>query len=184
MDQVFVDMENKMKKSMDNLRKEFSSVRTGRASVALLDNIKVEYYGSQVPVTQVATVSVPEARVLEIKPWDKAVLAEIEKAVSKSTLGLTPMNDGKVIRLTMPQPTQETRIELVKVIKKMAEDGRIALRAIRRDAMESIKDKEKKKELSEDDAKRSQTHIQKINDDYMKKVDEVYGAKEKEIMEV
>ena len=181
---VFKEIEDKMKKSLESLRKDFMSIRTGRASTALLDNIKVDYYGTLVPISQLASLSVPEARTIEIKPWDKASMVEIDKAIAKSDLGLTPANDGKVLRINLPQPTQERRQELVKVVKKMAEETRISFRSIRREGNEKVKEQEKKKELSEDDSKKAQTHIQKITDDHIKKVDEVLTAKEKEIMEV
>ena len=184
MQTIYKEIEEKMKQSLEAMRRQFLTMRTGRASAGLLENVKVDYYGTLTPVNQVAALSVPEARVLEIKPWDKEALGDIEKAILKTDLGLTPFNDGKVIRLKMPEPTQERRLELVKIIKKMAEDGKVALRAVRRDGMEKLKDREKNKQLSEDDGKKAQTHVQKMTDEYIKKIEEALATKEKEILEV
>ncbi len=174
----------KMDASLEVLKKEFASMRTGRASLALLDGITVEYYGRPTPLNQVATLGVPESRTITIQPWDTKLIPEIEKAILKSELGLTPINDGKIIRITIPPLTEERRKELVKVARKRAEESRVALRNIRRDILDDIKKFQKEKNLSEDEAKKWQEEVQKITDSYIKKVDEVLSHKEKEIMEV
>ena len=184
MQTIFKDVEEKMKKVLEHLRKEFMGVRSGRASTGLLDNVKVDYYGSVMPINQLAAVSIPEARTLEIKPWDKAALTEIEKAIQKSEIGITPVNDGKLLRITLPEPTTERRQELVKLVKKLSEEDRVSIRNIRREGIEKLKDQEKNKALSQDDSKNGQTHIQKLTDDYMKKIDEILANKEKEIMQI
>jgi len=174
----------KMEHSIETLKKEFASVRTGRASLALLDGIKVDYYGTPTPLQQLASLSVPESRQIAIQPWDPKVIAEIEKAIMKSDLGLTPANDGKVIRINIPALTEERRKQLVKVVKKNAEDAKVSVRNIRRDINDEIKKLEKEKHISEDDTKKSLDGIQKLTDSYVKKIDEVLAHKEKEIMEV
>lgn len=174
----------KMDHSIEALKKEFASVRTGRASLALLDGIKVDYYGTPTPLQQVASLSVPESRQIAIQPWDQKIISDIEKAIMKSDLGLTPTNDGKVIRINIPLLTEERRKQLVKVVRKNAEDVRVAVRNIRRDINEEIKKLEKEKHLSEDDTKKSLDEIQKLTDSYVKKIDEILAHKEKEIMEV
>jgi len=174
----------RMDHSIEALKKEFASVRTGRASLALLDGIKVDYYGTPTPLQQVASLSVPESRQIAIQPWDPKTISEIEKAIMKSDLGLTPTNDGKVIRINMPSLTEERRKQLVKVVKKNAEDAKVAVRNIRRDVNDEIKKLEKEKHLSEDDTKKSLDEIQKFTDSYVKKIDEILVHKEKEIMEV
>lgn len=184
LNKVYTEMADKMDKTIEKTKEEFTSIRTGRASTSLLNEIKVEYYGTLVPVNQVASVIVPEAKLLEIKPWDKSVLAAIEKAILKSNLGLTPVNDGKIIRLTIPTLTEERRKELVKIIHKLAEDSKIILRNIRRHTNETIEKMEKDKQISEDDKFKAQEHIQKVTDDYIKKIDELTAHKQKEIMEV
>jgi len=184
MEQVKKVAEGKMKKSVHALLDEFNTIRTGRASAALFEKIQVEYYGQNVPINQVATISVPEARLVVIQPWDKAVLAEIEKAIQKSELSVNPNNDGKVIRINIPPLTEERRKELVKVTKNMAEQTRIAIRNIRRDANEELKKKQKSSELSEDESKRGMDEIQKVTDKYIKEVNELLEKKEKEILEV
>lgn len=176
--------EDQMKKVIERVQSEFASIRTGRAHVSLVEGVKVEYYGSLVPIQQVASVSVADARTLELKPWDKEALKSIEQAILKSDLGITPLNDGKVIRLTMPTPTTERRKELVKVIKKQGEDFRVAVRNVRRDGVESFKKQEKDKKISQDDLKRLEQEIQKLTDHYVRKIDELLAIKEKEIMEV
>lgn len=178
------DSEEKMKKAIDVLRKEYASLRAGRATPALLDKIAVDYYGAPTPINQLANISVPEPRSLVIQPWDKSAMAGIEKAILKSDLGLTPNNDGTVIRLTIPQLTQERRNEMVKVVKKKAEDAKVAIRNIRRDANDHLKDLEKKHEISEDDFKRAQDDVQKLTDKSIKEVDQVMEHKEQEVMEV
>lgn len=174
----------KMDHSIDVLKKEFSSIRTGRASLALLDAVKVDYYGTPTALQQVASLSIPESRQIAIQPWEQKIISEIEKAIMKSDLGLTPVNDGKVIRINMPVLTEERRKQLVKVTKKNAEDTKVAIRNIRRDTNEAIKKLEKDKHLSEDDTKKSLDEIQKLTDAYIKKIDEMVEHKDKEIMEV
>jgi ribosome recycling factor len=175
---------DKMEATIEVFKKELTSIRTGRASLALLDGITVDYYGNQMPLNQVATLSVPEPRLITIQPWEQKIIPEIEKAIMKSDLGLTPTNDGKTIRLAIPPLTEERRKELVKVVKKRAEESRVALRNIRRDVLEEIKKLQKEKNLSEDEVKRWNEEVQKITDTYIKKVDELLSHKEKEIMEV
>lgn len=176
--------EEKMKKALEALRKEYGSLRAGRATPSLLEKVMVDYYGSPTPVNQVANVSVPEPRMIIIQPWEKSMLNAIDKAIQKSDLGLMPNNDGTVIRLSIPQLTQERRAEIVKVIHKKAEECRVAIRNLRRDANDSIKKIEKDKVISEDEAKKAQDHIQKLTDKYIKEVDQVMAVKEKDIMEV
>jgi ribosome recycling factor len=174
----------RMEGAIDALKKEFGSVRTGRASLSLLDGIMVDYYGTLTPLQQLASLSVPESRQIAIQPWEQRIIPEIEKAIMKSDLGLTPSNDGKFIRIGIPPLTEERRKQLVKVVKKRAEEAKIAIRNIRRDSNEELKKLEKEKHLSEDDAKKSHDEIQKITDSYIAKVDEVLKHKENEIMEV
>ncbi len=180
--EVYKNTEEKIKRSIEGLVHELSSLRTGRASLALIEHIKVEYYGSLVPINQVANVSIPEARTIEIKPWDKVVIKEIEKSIQKSDLGITPVNDGKIIRLVMPSLTQERRMELVKIVKKIGEKYRVSARNIRREEMDVLKKAEKKKQISEDDMFQGEEHIQKIIDESIKKIDEIGARKEKEVM--
>ena len=176
--------EDKFKKTLDALKKEYGTLRAGRAAPSLLDKVMVDYYGTPTPVNQVANVTVPEPRIILIKPYDKGSLKDIEKAIQKSDLGLTPNSDGTAIRLAIPQPTQERRKEIVKVGGKKAEESKVAMRNIRRDANDAIKKLEKSKEITEDDRKDGETKIQKMLDKYIKQVDEVKSAKEKEVMEV
>lgn len=173
-----------MKKSVQSLQKDLGGLRAGRATPALLEKLVVEYYGVPSPVHQVAGVTVPDARTLVIQPWDKALLKPIEKAIQKSDLGLTPNSDGSVIRLSIPPLTTERRNELVKVAKKKAEEARVAIRNLRRDANEMVKKLEKDGSASEDQAKKGQEEVQKLTDKYVKEADEVLLAKEAEIMEV
>lgn len=173
-----------MEGAIDALKKEFGSVRTGRASLSLLDGIMVDYYGTLTPLQQLASLSVPESRQIAIQPWEQRIIPEIEKAIMKSDLGLTPSNDGKFIRIGIPALTEERRKQLVKVVKKRSEEAKIAIRNIRRDTNEELKKLEKEKHLSEDDAKKSHDEIQKLTDSYIVKVDEVLKHKENEIMEV
>ncbi|MCK5533594.1 ribosome recycling factor [bacterium] len=180
--EVYKNTEEKIKRSIEGLVHQLSSLRTGRASLALIEHIKVEYYGSLVPINQVANVSIPEARTIEIKPWDKVVIKEIEKSIQKSDLGITPVNDGKIIRLVMPSLTQERRMELVKIVKKIGEKYRVSARNIRREEMDVLKKAEKKKQISEDDMFQGEEHIQKIIDESIKKIDEIGARKEKEVM--
>ena len=182
-DDIFADAKDRMGKALKALEGNFSRVRTGRASLSLLDGVRVDYYGSTMPLNQVASLSVPEPRTIIISPWDAKVIGEIERALQKSELGLTPMNDGKVVRINIPALTEERRKELVKVVRKMAEESRVAMRNIRRDANELLKDLKKDKEISEDDMFRAQEDVQKLTDDYIKRVDATLAAKEKEILE-
>lgn len=176
--------ETRMQKSVASLQDEFNTIRTGRASAALFDKIRVDYYGQKTPLNQVATISIPEARLVVIQPWDKSLLGEIEKALQMSELSINPNNDGKVIRINIPPLTEERRKEYVKIAKNMAEQARVAIRNIRRDANDDLKKQEKAGDISVDDEKRAQEEIQKKTDNYIEKINEVLGAKEKEIMEV
>ena len=176
--------EDRLKKSLDALKKDYGTLRAGRAAPSLLDKVMVDYYGTATPVNQIANVTVPEPRMLMIKPYDKGSLKEIERAIQKSDLGLTPNSDGIAIRLAIPQPTQERRKEIVKVVNKKAEECKVAMRNIRRDANEAIKKLEKGKEITEDDRKDAQDKMQKLLDKYIKLVDGTKSTKEKEVMEV
>jgi len=173
----------KMDKAIDAFDRDLGRVRTGRASAAILEGINVDYYGTSMPLNQVASVAVPESRLLSIQPWDVKILVDIEKAILKSDLGLTPSNDGKIIRVNVPPLTEERRKELVKLVKKMAEDCRVAIRNVRREAIERLKGRKKAKEISEDDLFRLQDEVQKITDDHIKKVEDIIADKEKEILE-
>lgn len=177
-------MKTNMEKSVDSLRKEYQKVRTGRATTTLLDDIKVIYYDSPTPINQVASLTVPEARVIVIQPWEAKLIPLIEKAILNANIGLTPTNDGKIIRLALPALTEERRKEIVKTLKKMAEDAKVALRNIRRDANDDLKKLEKDKAISEDDLKRAEKEVQDVTNSFVAKIDEVLAAKEKEVMEV
>jgi ribosome recycling factor len=172
-----------MNKSLAALKNEFKRVRTGRASLSILDGIRVDYYGTLTQLSQMASLAVPESRLITIQPWDVSVIKEIEKAILKSDLGLTPSNDGKVIRISIPPLTADRRKNLVKIIHKMSEEHKVAIRNIRRDSNELIKGSKKDGEISEDEAFKGQDQIQKITDDYIKMVDTIYSEKEKEILE-
>lgn len=174
----------KMDKTIETLKRELGSLRTGRASLGLLDGIMVDYYGTPTPINQVAALSVPDSRTITIQPWEKGMIQAVDKAIQKSDLGINPNNDGSLIRLMIPMLSQERRKDLVKVAHKRAEDSKIAIRNIRRDANDDLKAMEKDKKISEDDHKRAHDEIQKITDKYIKKVDDTLAAKEKEIMEV
>lgn len=178
--------EEKMNKALELLRKEFASLRTGRASLGVLDGIVVDYYGTPTPLSQVANMAVPDPRQITIQPWEAKMLGEIEKAILKSDVGITPSNDGKIIRLSIPPLTEERRQQIVKHAKKLAEDARVAIRNIRRDVNDEIKKKAKDKDahISEDATKRLQDEIQKTTDTYIRKIDELLAHKEKEIMTV
>ncbi|MBL7958958.1 ribosome recycling factor [bacterium] len=178
------DTEEKMKKSLEAVRGELSKVRSGRATTTLLDGIKVDYYGTPTPLNQVGNVSAPEARLLTVQPWDKNLIQPIEKAIQMADLGLNPANDGTMIRIPIPSLNEERRMELVKLTKKYAEDGRIAIRNVRREANDHIKKAEKNHDISEDDSKQAHDKVQKMTDSYIKKIDEMVAMKEKEIMEV
>jgi ribosome recycling factor len=184
MQQVLDTCESKMQKSLESLSKDFASLRTGRASASLLDKIRVDYYGAETPINQVATVSVPEARMIVIQPWDKSVLSAIEKAILKSDLGLPPNNDGKLIRLNFPPLNEERRKQLVKSAKANAEQSRVAMRNIRREAMDELKKMQKNGDISEDELKDAETRIQKMTDSYIAQVNSLSDEKEKEIMEI
>jgi ribosome recycling factor len=181
---ILKNFKDDMEKTISALDKSFTRVRTGRASVTLLDGIKVDYYGTPTPIAQVATLSVPESRLIVIAPWDATALGSIEKAIQKSDLGLTPSTDGKVIRISIPQLTEERRKELVKVVKKMAEEGKVKLRNARRDANEELKDLKKNNKMTEDELFSTQEEVQKLLDRHIEKTDKVLAAKEKEIMEI
>ncbi len=178
------DLEEKMNKTLKALQGDLNKVRTGRASVVLFDDIRVDYYGTPTPLNQVATLSVPESRLIIIQPWDPQMIGEIEKAILKSELGVTPTNDGKLIRLTIPRLTEERRKDLVKIIKKMGEGSKVATRNIRRDANEDFKEMEKEKLISEDELHQNFDKIQKVTDGFIRKIDEVLHAKEHEILEI
>ncbi len=176
--------EERMERAVEKLKKDFGSIMTGRASLALLDGIQVEYYGNPTPLNQLATLNIPESRQITIQPWEPKVIQDIERAIMKSDLDLTPANDGKIIRINIPSLTEERRKDLVKLIKKRGEEGRVAVRNIRRDSNEALKKLEKDKEISEDELKKSLDEVQKMTDSYIKKVDETVEHKEKETMEV
>ncbi len=176
--------ESKMKKTLAALEDEFKTIRTGRASAALFDQVKVEAYGTPTPLSQVATVSVPEARLVVIQPWDKGLLSEIERAIQKSELSVNPSNDGKVIRINIPPLTEDRRKEFVKVAKNMAEQSRVAIRNIRREANEILKKKQKSSEITEDDEKKGTDETQKLTDKYINDINTLLEDKEKEIMEI
>ena len=181
---IIKETETSMGKSMDNLQLELAGIRTGKANPALLDSIKVDYYGQMVPLKQVANIAAPDVRLLTLQPWDKTIIGAIEKAILASELGLNPQSDGTLIRLPIPQLTEERRKELVKVIKKFGEETKVAVRNIRRDGNDKIKKLEKKHEISEDVMHTSQEEIQKLTDKFIAKVDETVQVKEKEIMEL
>jgi ribosome recycling factor len=178
---VLRNTEEKMKKAIEACNREFSEIRTGRASPSLVEGLHVDYYGTPTLLKQIASISIPDARLIVIQPWDPSALAEIEKAILKSNLGITPSNDGKIIRLSIPQLSKERREELTKVVKNMAEDGRVSLRTIRRDANEDVKKLENDKMISEDDRFRAQDEIQKLTDKYIEKIEEILKNKEKEL---
>jgi ribosome recycling factor len=174
---------DQMVKSLEFTSSQMSKVRTGRASASLVDGIKIDYYGSQAPLSQAATISTPDARTIVIQPFDRGQISDIEKAIQSADLGFNPQNDGNIIRIPVPPLTEERRKEYVKVCKKYAEDGKIAIRNIRREAMDDLKKLEKSKEVTEDDRKRGETEVQKYTDDYIKKIDEALAKKEKELMD-
>jgi len=178
------EVEAKMEKTLSSLKSDLNKVRTGRASLALFDDIRVDYYGTSTPLNQMATLSVPEPRLITIQPWDTSIIGEIEKAILKSELGVTPASDGKIIRVSIPRLTEERRKELVKVVKKMAEGAKVAVRNIRREANEQLKGLEKDKKISQDQLHQWVDKVQVSTDKYIKRVDEVLAAKEKEILEI
>jgi len=173
-----------MDKCIESLKKDFTRVRTGRASVSLLDDVRIDYYGTPTPLSQVGTLAVPEPRLITITPWEKKLINDIEKAILKSDLGLNPSSDGVLVRIIIPPLTEDRRKEMCKVLKRLGEESKIALRNIRRDGNDSLKKMEKDKEISEDDLKRGEKDIQDLTDQFVKKVDESVAAKEKEVMEV
>lgn len=180
---IFQDTRENMGKSVEALKREFKRVRTGRASLSILDGVRVDYYGTPTPLNQMATLAVPESRLITIQPWDVSVIKETEKALLKSDLGLTPSSDGKIIRIAIPPLTEDRRKELVKVVNKMSEEHKIAIRNIRRDSNEMLKDLKKEGDISEDEAFKAQEQIQKITDDSISLVDQITKDKEKEILE-
>jgi len=181
---VYNETEAQMQKAIDSLTREFAGIRTGRASVGILDGIKVEYYGTLTPLNQIATLSVPESSLIVIQPWDVSVIKVVEKALLKSDLGITPSNDGKVIRLAIPALTEDRRKELAKMIKKKAEDKKVAIRQVRRDSNDMLKALEKDKEITEDELHAGQDKVQKITDQYIAAVDDITAKKEKEVLEL
>lgn len=184
MEKVFAMVEEKMGKTVSVLSAEFASIRAGRANSAVLDKIKVGYYGTPTPINQMAAVSVAEARILTIQPWDVSTLHPIEKAIQASDIGINPQNDGRIIRLVFPQLTEERRKELCKDVKKLAEDSRIAVRSIRRDGIDKVKKMEKASEITEDDLKIAEKKLQDLTDKYIKNIDKLADEKEKEIMAI
>ena len=183
-EKILSDIEEKMNKTLKSLQGDLNKVRTGRASVALFDDIRANYYGTPTPLNQMATLSVPESRLIIIQSWDPQMIGEIEKAILKSELGVTPTNDGKVIRLTIPRLTEERRKELVKIVRRMGEQGKVAIRNIRRDANEDLKGMEKEKLVSKDQLHQNLDTIQKVTDGFIQKIDEALEEKEKEILEI
>jgi ribosome recycling factor len=184
MQQLKKKASDRMNSAIDALKKDFGSIRTGRASLSLLDNIRVDYYGTLTPLQQIATLGIPESRMMTIQPWEQRLIPDIEKAILKSDLGLTPHNDGKIIRLSIPQLTEERRKQLVKVVRKRSEEARVAVRNIRRDIIEETKKLEKEQHISEDEVKKFQDEVQKVTDSFISKIEEILQHKEKEIMEV
>lgn len=184
MEELLMTYEDKMEKSLDNLKEEYTTIRAGRANPHILDKVKVDYYGTPTPLQQVGNISVPEARMICIQPWDASLLKDIERAINVSDLGLTPTNDGKLIRLVFPELTEDRRKELVKDVKKKGENAKVAIRNIRRDAIEAVKKKGKEDGISEDEIKGYQDDVQKSTDAYVKKIDDAIDAKSQEIMTV
>ena len=182
-DEILSDLRDDMTKSAESLKKDFNRIRTGRASTALLDGIRVMAYDTQMPLDQVATISVPESRLIVIQPWDQTIIGDVEKAILKSELGLTPMNDGKIIRIAIPPLTGERRKELAKLARKMAEDNKISIRNHRREANDMLKEMKNDKDISEDEMHKALNEVQKITDEFIKKIDEITAEKEKEIVE-
>ena len=180
---IYAETRERMGKSVGALKSEYKKVRTGRASLALLDGIRVDYYGTLTPLNQMASLSVPESRLITIQPWDISVIKEIEKAILKSDLGLTPSSDGKIVRIAIPPLTEERRKEIVKIANKMSEEYKVAVRNIRRDSNELLKGLKKEGDISEDEAFKAQEQVQKITDEYIRRIDDVYQEKEKEILE-
>ncbi|MDH3799660.1 MAG: ribosome recycling factor [Desulfobacterales bacterium] len=182
-DDIYQDTQDSMSKSIEALERELNRVRTGRASLSILDGIKVDYYGTLTPLNQMATLAVPESRLITIQPWDVSVIKDIEKAILKSDLGLTPANDGKILRISIPPLTEERRKELVKLVHKICEEHKVSVRNVRRDSNELLKSLKKDGDISEDEAFKAQDEVQKITDEHVKLIDECYTNKEKEILE-
>jgi len=183
LDDIYQETRDRMDKSIHSLTNELKRIRTGRASLSLLDGIRADYYGTPTPLNQMATLAVPESRLITIQPWDVSAIKEIEKAILKSDLGLTPSNDGKIIRISIPPLTEERRKELVKVVHKICEEAKVAIRNIRRDSNDLLKGMKKDGDISEDDAFKGQDQVQQITDEHIKKIDDIYKDKEKEILE-
>jgi ribosome recycling factor len=181
-DQVYANLDQRMKAAIDSLKKNFQGVRTGRASTSLLDNIRIDYYGTPTPLSQVATLTIPEHNLIVVQPWDTTVVGIIEKAIHKANLGLVPISDGKLIRINVPPLTEERRKELAKTVRKYGEDGRVAIRNIRRDGNEDVKKLEKDKKISEDVAKKAQLEVQKRTEKFITEIDKLQKAKEDEIL--
>ncbi|NLJ72589.1 MAG: ribosome recycling factor [Syntrophomonadaceae bacterium] len=181
---ILIDAEERMQKSIEYLKEDLATLRAGRANPAMLDKIMVDYYGEPTPINQLANITIPEARLIVIQPWDKSSMPEIEKAILRSDLGVNPNNDGNVIRIAIPQLTEERRKDIVKVVRKKAEEGKVAVRNIRRESNDLLKTSEKDKLISEDENKKATDDIQKLTDKYIKEIDLVLQAKEKDIMEV
>lgn len=184
LEEIYIDAEDRMKKTVSVFESELSKVRTGRASPALVDTIRVDYFGVATPMNQLANISVPESTTILIQPWDPNVIPDIEKAIAQSELGITPANDGKLIRLSIPPLTEERRKELVKYVAKISEEHKVAIRQIRKDVNNQIKDAEKKQKLPEDDVKRVLSDVQDLTDKFIKKLESVFDRKEKEILEI
>jgi len=183
-DELLQDATRRMDGSIEHTRTEFNTVRTGRASAALLDRITIDYYGTATPLKQLATINVPEPRMLTVQPFDPSTIKAIEKSIQESDLGLTPSNDGKLIRLPMPQPNEERRKELVKVVRKLAEEGKVAVRNVRRDCMQHLQELVRNGDVGDDEERRAEDRVQKLTDDHTKSIDELLKHKEAEIMEV
>lgn len=180
---IITDTRNQMVKSLDHCKNQIGKVRTGRANAALVDNVKADFYGSPTQISQMATISVPDARTILIQPWDRNTLQPIEKAIQQADLGFNPKSDGSVIRISVPPLTEERRLEYVKLSKKIAEEGKVAIRNVRRDKIEALKKGEKDKAFTEDEKKKGEDEIQKLTDEYVKKIDEIVALKEKELLE-
>ena len=183
-EEILKNTKERMTKSVDSLQRDLSSVRTGRASTNLVENLDVEYYGNSTPLNQLSSISVPEARTIVIQPWDKESLQEIEKSILKSDLGLTPNSDGVIIRINVPELTEERRREMVKLVGNLVEEGHVAIRNIRRDSLEKIRTLDKDKEISQDDGRRAQQELQNVTDSFISEMDSIKSQKEKEVMEV
>jgi ribosome recycling factor len=184
LNRIHADTNDRMAKALEAMKREFASIRTGKANASLLDGIKVDYYGTMTPLSQVANISAPDSRLLVIHPWEKKLIPEIVKAIQKSDLGLNPQSDPNVVRLPIPPLTEERRKELVKLVKKVAEEGKVAVRNIRRDANDALKKAEKDKAISEDESRKGQDKVQEITNEHIEKIDEMVKHKEQEVMEV